>query len=114
MALLTQFFMWGFVTHAAIEGYSRKIMYLQSSTNNKACTVLSLVHSWSLWKTLDSPLAYELIRVENVDVDVNRHMYILYEDQIEEALYQAKVFIARELSSYGATCTVCWPYLHLL
>ena len=40
MALLTQFFMWGFVTHAAIEGYSRKIMYLQSSTNNKACTVL--------------------------------------------------------------------------
>ena len=40
MALLTKFFRWGFVTHAAIDGYSRKIMYLQCSTNNKACTVL--------------------------------------------------------------------------
>ena len=40
MALLTQFFRWGFVTHAVIDGYIRKIMYLQCSTNNKACTVL--------------------------------------------------------------------------
>ncbi|XP_022806612.1 uncharacterized protein LOC111343694 [Stylophora pistillata] len=33
-------FWWGFVTHAAIDGYSRKIMYLRCSTNNKADTVL--------------------------------------------------------------------------
>lgn len=31
---------WGFVTHAGIDGYSRKIMYIRCSTNNKASTVL--------------------------------------------------------------------------
>ena len=31
---------WGFVTHAGIDGYSRKIMYISCSTNNKASTVL--------------------------------------------------------------------------
>ena len=31
---------WGFVTHAGIDGYSRKIMFLKCSTNNKACNVL--------------------------------------------------------------------------
>ena len=34
------FFRWGFVTHGGIDGYSRKIMYLKCSTNNKAATVL--------------------------------------------------------------------------
>lgn len=29
-----------FVTHAGIDGYSRKIMYMKCSTNNKANTVL--------------------------------------------------------------------------
>ena len=29
----------GFVTHAGIDGYSRKIMYIRCSTNNKASTV---------------------------------------------------------------------------
>ncbi len=33
---------WGFVTHAGIDGYSRKIMFIKCSTNNKACTVLGL------------------------------------------------------------------------
>ena len=33
---------WDFVTHAGIDGYSRKIMFIECSTNNKACTVLGL------------------------------------------------------------------------
>ena len=33
---------WGFVTHGGIDGYSRLIVYLHCSTNNKAQTVLEL------------------------------------------------------------------------
>lgn len=33
---------WGFVSHACIDAYSRKIMFIKFSTNNKACTVLGL------------------------------------------------------------------------
>ena len=30
---------WGLVTHAGIDGHSRKIMFIKCSTDNKACTV---------------------------------------------------------------------------
>ncbi|XP_066911578.1 uncharacterized protein [Clytia hemisphaerica] len=33
---------WGFVVHGGIDGYSRRIMYLNCSTNNKASTVFNL------------------------------------------------------------------------
>ena len=33
-------FRWKFVIHGAIDGFSRKIMYLSCNTNNKAVTVL--------------------------------------------------------------------------
>jgi len=33
---------WGFVVHAGIDGFSRKIMYIKCSNNNKATTVVSL------------------------------------------------------------------------
>ena len=33
---------WGIVTHGAIDGYSRLVVYLQSSNNNKAQTVYDL------------------------------------------------------------------------
>ena len=33
---------WGFVVHGGIDGYSRKIMFLQCNTNNKSETVLEL------------------------------------------------------------------------
>jgi hypothetical protein len=35
-------FRWGFVTHAAVDGYSRFIPYLSCETNNRAQTVLKL------------------------------------------------------------------------
>lgn len=35
-------FRWGFVVHGGIDGFSRHIMYLQCSCNNKAATVLQL------------------------------------------------------------------------
>ena len=33
---------WGFVIHGCVDGYSRRIMFLKYSTNNKAVTVLHL------------------------------------------------------------------------
>ena len=36
---------WRFVIHGGIDGYSRKIMFLKCSTNNKASTVFQLFHS---------------------------------------------------------------------
>ena len=33
---------WGFVVHGGIDGYSRKIVYLKCSTNNRATTVVNL------------------------------------------------------------------------
>jgi hypothetical protein len=37
---------WGFVIHGAIEGYSRRIMFLKVAANNYASTVLGRIHSW--------------------------------------------------------------------
>ena len=60
-------FRWGFVTHGGIDGYSRKIMYLKCSTNNKAATVLE-----SFLETVGKFGLPSRIRgdqgVENVDV----------------------------------------------
>ena len=36
-----KYFRWHFVIHGCIHGYSRKIMFLSCSTNNKASTVLN-------------------------------------------------------------------------
>ena len=33
---------WGFVIHGCVDGFSRRIMFLKCSTNNKAVTVLKL------------------------------------------------------------------------
>lgn len=33
---------WGFVIHGCVDGYSRRVMFLRASTNNKASTVLTL------------------------------------------------------------------------
>ena len=33
---------WGFVIHGCVDGYSRRVMFLRASTNNKATTVFSL------------------------------------------------------------------------
>ena len=45
---------WGFVTHGCIDGYSRKIMYLRCSNNNRAETVLNLFVSASIAHGLPS------------------------------------------------------------
>ena len=33
---------WGFVIHGCVDGYSRRVMFLRASTNNKATTVFAL------------------------------------------------------------------------
>jgi hypothetical protein len=33
---------WGFVIHGCVDGYSRRVMFLRASTNNKANTVFAL------------------------------------------------------------------------
>ena len=33
---------WGFVIHGCVDGYSRRVMFLRASTNNKANTVFTL------------------------------------------------------------------------
>ena len=42
MSFPSFFFRWGFVIHGAIDGYSRKVMYLSCNCNNKSGTVLKM------------------------------------------------------------------------
>ena len=58
---------WGFVIHGAIGGYSRHIMFIRCSCNNKAATVLQLF--LEAVETFGLPLRVRGDRgVENVDV----------------------------------------------
>ncbi len=58
---------WRFVTHGGIDGYSRTIVYLTCSTNNRASTVLSsfqdAVSKYGLPSNTRSDLGGENIRV---------------------------------------------------
>ncbi len=58
---------WKFVTHAGIDGYSRLIVYLRCSTNNRANTVYSLfleaVYQYHLPSRVRSDQGRENIRV---------------------------------------------------
>ena len=58
---------WGFVVHGGIDGYSRKIMFLECSTNNRAATVLSLFQRAVLLFGLPSRVRADQ-GGENVDV----------------------------------------------
>ena len=89
--LIDAMFRWGFVTHAAIYGYCKKIIYLHCSTNSKACTVQGAFVR--LWKSLGSPIAYELIM--EYTMWQGTRCTILQEEQSEEALCQTRVSITR-------------------
>lgn len=58
---------WGFVIHGCVDGYSRRIMYLKASTNNKASTVfnnfMNAVETFGLPQRVRGDQG-----VENVDV----------------------------------------------
>lgn len=58
---------WGFVIHGCVDGYSRRVMFLKASTNNKANTVFNLfvkaVEKFSLPQRVRGDQG-----VENVDV----------------------------------------------
>ncbi|CAB4042624.1 PREDICTED: uncharacterized protein LOC107352934, partial [Paramuricea clavata] len=56
-----------FVIHGCIDGYSRKVVFLQASTNNEAATVLShfqnAVQQYNLPSRVRSDLGFENIEV---------------------------------------------------
>ena len=58
---------WRFVIHGGIDGYSRKIVYLKCSTNNRAATVLDLFQEAVRDHGLPSRVRADM-GVENVDV----------------------------------------------
>ena len=58
---------WGFVIHGAIDGSSRKIVYLKCSTNNMASTVLDLFINATNQFGLPSRVRTDQ-GVENVDI----------------------------------------------
>ena len=58
---------WGFVIHGAIDGFSRKIIYLKCSTNNMASTVLDLFINATNQFGLPSRVRTDQ-GVENVDI----------------------------------------------
>ena len=58
---------WGLVTHGGIDGYSRTIVYLQCSDNNRAETVLSAFEKAVEKHGLPSKIRSDL-GGENVDI----------------------------------------------
>ena len=69
---------WRIVTHGCVDGFSRAIVYLKSSTNNTANTVLSLfiqgVECYGVPRRVRSDLGGE-------NVDVWRYMVSLHNDE---------------------------------
>ena len=83
---------WGFVIHGCIDGYSRRIMFLKASTNNKADTVYH--HLLRLFLLLAYHKEYEEIRVWTWTwtwLGICSH--ILKEAQTEVASLRAKAVI---------------------
>ena len=65
---------WGFVIHGAIDGFSRKIMYLKCSTNNMPYTLSSLF----ITATNHLELSLRLRTNEgDENVDIVRYMFII-------------------------------------
>lgn len=74
---------WRFVIHSGIDGFSRLIVYLTASTNNRASTVLDsflcAVHQFGLPSRVRSDKGLENIEVAHLMVQIhgeNRHSHI--------------------------------------
>ncbi|CAL8406534.1 unnamed protein product [Arctogadus glacialis] len=86
---------WGFVTHGAIDGYSRLITYLSCSTDNRSTTVLSQFLKATCLYALPSRHFYLMFysledsEVLNPDNDVHRlSLHIVYLPEIQNRLEQ--------------------------
>ena len=85
---------WGFVIHGCVDGFSRRIMFLKCSTNNKAVTVLQLFQNAVQDFGLPSGVRGDQ-GTENIEAA--RYMFpIPAEGQGGAALLLAKVVITRE------------------
>ena len=58
---------WGFVVHGGVDGFSRKVMFLQCNTNNRASTVFNIFHCATLEYGLPSRVRADQ-GTENVEV----------------------------------------------
>ena len=67
---------WGFSIHGAIDGFSRKIMYLKCSTNNMASTVLDLLINATNQFGLPSRVRADQ-GVENVEIALYMFSHLL-------------------------------------
>ena len=85
---------WGFVIHGCVDGFSRRIMFLKCSTNNKAFTVLQLFQNAVQDFGLPSGGRGDQ-GTENIEAA--RYMFpIPAEGQGGAALLLAKVVVTRE------------------
>ena len=88
---------WGFIIHGGIDGYSRRIMYLHCSLNNRASTVLALY--------MEAVQNYGLPSKVRADHGSKNNFVAAFMKSLTVvASSQEKAVIISELSGCGVVC----------